>query len=78
MLNENLLSGAFCLAAIALLAGVISSTRPLTAQNPLDAYTAAACGEYDGKRCKTVEIKSCVGSSCTTETSYYYYSTVIE
>jgi hypothetical protein len=78
MLKENLLTGAFCLAAVTLMAGVISSTRPLTAQSPGDAYTTVACGEYNGKLCKTVEIKSCVGSSCTVETSYYYYSTSIE
>jgi hypothetical protein len=78
MLNENLLSGAFCLAAVTLMASVISSTRPLTAQSPGDVYTTVACGEYNGKLCKTVEIKSCVGSSCTVETTYYYYSTSIE
>jgi hypothetical protein len=78
MLKESLLSGAFCLAAVTLMAAVLSGTSRLTAQDPGDAYTSAACGEFSGPLCKTVEIKSCVGSSCTTETSYYYYSKVIE
>lgn len=78
MLKESLLSGAFCLAAVTVMAAVLSGTSPLTAQNPDDSYTSGACGEFSGPLCKTVEVTSCVGSSCTTETSYYYYSTVIE
>lgn len=78
MLKKTLLSGAFCLAAVTLMAAVLSGTSPLTAQNPGNAYTAGACGEYSGPLCKTIEITSCIGSSCTTQTDYYYYSTVIE
>jgi hypothetical protein len=78
MFKESLLSGAFCLAAVTLLAGALSSQRPLAAQSSGDDYTSAACGEYTGPLCKTVEIKSCVGNSCTVDTYFYYYSTVIE
>jgi hypothetical protein len=78
MHRETLLSGAFCLGAVALLVGAISSTRTLSAQSPGGDYTVMACGDFNGKLCKTVEVKSCVGNSCTVETDYYYYSTTIE
>jgi hypothetical protein len=78
MVKETLLSGVFCFVAATLMAAVLSSTSPLTAQDPGDAYTSAGCGEFSGPLCKKVEVTSCVGSSCTSETSYYYYSTIIE
>lgn len=78
MRTDNLLSGTFCLAALALMAAVISSSASLKAQHPGDAYTASGCGEFSGKLCKTVKVSTCDGNRCTVETSYYYYSTNIE
>lgn len=78
MRKETVFSGVFCLAAIALLATVATSTGPLIAQNPGGEYLVMGCGEFNGPVCKTVETSTCSGKTCTVETTYYYYSTVIE
>lgn len=67
-----LLSGTFCTAAVALALAVISSS-PVDAQRAGEVYATSSCGMFDGKLCKTVKTTTCDGTTCTTETEYYYY-----
>lgn len=78
MRHETLFSGLFCLSAITLLMAVLASTGALVAQDPTGEYTVMGCGEFNGPVCKTVVTSTCSGKTCTVETTYYYYSTVIQ
>ena len=75
MQQNSLAQVAFLGVSAAILA--VAVVDAVVAQVP-DSYVTTGCGMFDGKLCKTVKVTSCSGSNCTEETSYYYYSAIIE
>lgn len=72
MKREKLFSGLFCAGAVTLMVAAFSAPRA-NAQAIIDNGQGTGCGMFNGKLCKTVTVKNCSGTTCTTETSYYYY-----
>jgi hypothetical protein len=74
MSKNKLFSAVFCAGALALMVLTAVTSPALSAQAIADEGGGTGCGMFNGKLCKTATTTTCTGSTCTTETRYYYYS----